>query len=159
MARKQGTNQERDQARKARAKARRVVSYWADGWFGPQTRIRQESIRQVLGRDLGDVVERYPMAIRKEGKRQLWDLPVLADSLGFDDPAIMLDSLAPTDPGAWLDLFQKEEREGCSAAEENAIRTALMRMMVPTCGSFELAADPWAVRWALYRENLLKRKL
>ena len=109
MARTKGMDQEREQTRKARAKARRVVSYWADGWFGSQTRILQDSIRQVMGKDLGDVVKRYPMAIRKEGKRRLWDLPVLADSLGFDDPAIMLGNLTPADPGAWLDLFQKEE--------------------------------------------------
>ena len=31
-------------------------------------------------------------------------------------------------------------------------------MMVPTFGTFELETDPWAARWALYRENLLKRK-
>jgi hypothetical protein len=111
-----------------------------------------------MGKDLGVVVKRYPMAILKDGKKNLWDMPLLADSLRFDDPETMLGSLTPVNPGAWLDLCRKEGTEGCSEIEENVIRAALLRMMVPTCGTFELATDPWAARWALYRENLLKRK-
>ena len=89
MSRNRGTSQEREQARKARAKARQAVSCWAAGGFGPRTRIPQESIRQVMGKDLGVVVKRYPKAILKDGKKNLWDMPVLADSLRFDDPVTM----------------------------------------------------------------------
>lgn len=159
MTRTKGMNPERIQVRKARAKARRAVSCWADGGFGDQTRILQQNIRQVLGKDLGDVVKLYPMAIWKDGKKNVWDMTILADSLRFDDPATMLGSLTPTNPASWVGLIEKEGTEGCSAAEEKTIRTALLRMMVPTFGSFELPTDPWAARWALYRENLLRRKL
>jgi len=158
MTRRKGSIQERERVRKAREKARRAVSYWNEGCFGAQTGILQERIGQVIGKDLGDVVKRYPLAIRRDGKKNLWDMTVLEGSLRFDDPATMLGDLTATNPEAWLDLLRKEGEEGCSTAEENDVRTALMRMMVPIGSSSGPTTDPWAVGWALYRENLLRRK-
>jgi hypothetical protein len=157
MTRRKGSIQERERVRHAREKARRAVCYWYVGGFGAQTAIFQERIGRVIGKDLGDVVKRYPLAIRRDGKKNLWDMTVLEDSLRFDDPASMLDNLTRIDPAAWLDLFEKEDKERCSTAEENDVRTTLVRMMIPIGGSSD-SADPWAVGWALYRENLLRRK-
>ena len=158
MIRMKGSIQERERVRKAREQARRAVSYWNEGWFGAQSSILQAKIRRVIGRDLGEVVKRYPLAIRKDGRKNLWDMTVLEDSLRFDDPATMLGHLANADPSAWLDLLQKEGAEGCSTAEEKAIRIALLRMRVPLCGFSDPASDHWTVGWMLYRDNLLKRK-
>lgn len=158
MAGIKGSTQERDRVRKAREKARRAVSYWNEGGFGAQSSILQTRIGRVLGRDLGDVVKRYPLAIRKDGRKNLWDMTVLEDSLRFDDPVTMLGNLASADPAAWLELFQKVGAEGCSTAEEPVMRTALLRMKIPFYRLSDPASDPWAVGWALYRDNLLRRK-
>jgi hypothetical protein len=158
MTRRTASIQERQRVRNTREKARRAVSYWSEGWFGAQTAVLQERIGRVIGKDLDDVVQRYPLAVRRAGRKQLWDMTVLEGSLRFDDPATMLGNLAASNPEAWLALLQKEGEEGCSTAEENDMRTALMRMMVPIGSCADPAADPWAAGWALYRENLLSRK-
>lgn len=147
-----------DDVQSVRSKARQAVSQWKKGQFGTQAEIPQESIRRVLGQHLGEVVKRYPMAIRREGQKNLWNLGVLEKSLEFDDPVTMLGHLASADASAWIDLLEGVKEKGCTTAQEMHIRANLVRMMVPVTCIPGLPNDPWAASWALYRENLLRRK-
>jgi hypothetical protein len=150
---------EREKVRQAREKARRAVAYWTHGRFGTQTAVPQGRIRRAMGMDLNDVVQRYPMAIRKERKTNVWDMQALERSLRFDDPVTMIGNLAPADSGTWRSLLESMEREDCTTDQETAIRVALLRMKLPLYGAGDPPDDPWAASWALYRENILKRKV
>jgi len=158
MVRKKAALPEWETIHTVREKARKAVSFWTRGKFGTQSAVPQESLRRAIGTGLGDVARRYPMAIRKDGRKNVWDMGLLEKSLRFDDPVTMLSSLGPADSGSWRAMLEQVEAEGCTTDQEATIRKALLRMMLPVHGTADPAGDPWAAGWALYRENMLRRK-
>ena len=122
-------------------------------------KIHQSKFIPFLGKNLSGVTKRYPRAIEKDGKDNLWDMKVLAGILRVDDPVTMVSLLASFHPGVWLDWIKRVEKEGCSPAEEAAIRNAHRELtgrisataILDETGGQEI--DPSVYSWRRYREN------
>jgi len=156
MTGRKRVDQEREDARVARGKARRAVSLWREGRFGPEAEILQQVILVRLGKELSGVVKRYPAAIRIVGKKNLWNMVVLESILWFDDPVTMLGLLQGDSPSAQLEMIEKIEKEGCSHAQEETLRRAMLNRPI---ANVDAESDPEVIALRWYKENNLKRKI
>lgn len=157
MTRPKRVDQEREDVRIAREKARRAVSYWESGRCGSGKDVHQEMFFSLLGRDLGDVVKRYPQAIQTDGKRNLWDMEILSSILLFDDPVTMLVNMPDDSPSTKSAMIRELEREGCSRAQEEALRNSFLAMLNQRPYT-DSDSDPWVIAFRLFKENSIKAK-
>jgi len=65
----------------------------------------------------------FPLMKRGDGQN-VWDLNILESILRWDDPVVMLKTLAADDPGAWAAVFREAEKTPCSKDLEDIIRIA-----------------------------------
>lgn len=142
--------------KQTRELARCAVSHWRDhapGMEGDEIQ-QQAIIRYVDEKNLASVVERYPRAIKKRGKENIWDMPTLELILHWEDPVTMLVMLASVDPGSWFSQLAEVEENGCSRAQEDAIRAA--KQMIHLMGPVDTSGDGPTIRGnRLFQENRL----
>jgi len=62
--------------------------------------------------------------MKRSNGKNVWDLNILESILQWDDPVVMLKTLAADDPQAWVTVFLEAEKSPCSKDMEDTIRIA-----------------------------------
>lgn len=139
----------------ARRAARMVLDAWERTGGDAVVEQRTFSTRSRLSNEAEARLNRwFPVVVTRSGKKNQWDLAALRSVLQWDDPVIMLRSLAASDPASWWGVLGEAETKGCSKVQEDVVRMAFdaLRMSVTVIG------DPLITRdFPLFSENSEKR--
>ena len=139
----------------ARKAARTVLDAWER--IGGDAVVEQEpfSTRSRLSNGAAAKLNRlFPVVVTKTGKKNQWDLAALRSVLQWDDPVIMLRSLAVSDPASWRGALLEAEAKPCSKVQEDVIRMAFDAWRM----SVTVIEDPLVIRdLPLFMQNSGKR--
>lgn len=130
-----------------------------DAWerIGGDEVVEQQtfSTRSRLSNEAGARLNRwFPVVVTRKGKKNHWDLSALRSVLQWDDPVVMLRSLAVSDPQSWWGVLGQAEEKPCSKVQEDVVRMAFDALRM----SRTVVGDPLITRdFPLFSENSEKR--